>query len=419
MLRIRTVGLALLVFWVVSGSAWISLAGQGFEQGPPAVILISLDGTRPEDVTPETMPVLADFSRSGVVADGLQSVFPSNTFPAHVSLATGVAPERHGLVNNAFRDPNLEMGIFHRSAPDIPRWIEVEPIWSLLESAGLPTASFHWVGSEGAWPESDRGPRSWKKFDSRTSEAVKVDQILAWMNRPPSERPRLITVWFHGADGPGHRDGPGADSVKSSLRRQDREIGRLIENLQKRGQLSEITILIVSDHGMVSAERFVDLKALLEDPPPREGPSVSAEVYGVGGFASVVLRDRPSSQVALVGEVVKRVRRAGLEAYPRTQAPRNWRVGHSRFGDVVVRAPIGTAIVREGLRIKGFHGYSPTNHEMDAVFYAIGRGVEPGRRLSRVRSVDVAPTILNLLAQPIPSWMEGRSLSLTGDPASN
>ncbi|MCH2186682.1 alkaline phosphatase family protein [Myxococcota bacterium] len=416
MLRIRMIGLGLWALWMTSVSC--SFAAEDPQSALHSVILISLDGTRPRDVTPETMPVLSAFSQSGVSAEGLQSVSPSNTFPAHVSLVTGVTPERHGVVNNAFRDPEPEFGIFWKGDPHIPRWIEVEPIWSLLESAGLPTASFYWVGSEGAWPESGHGPGIWKKFNSKTSEATKVDQILEWMDEPPSKRPRLITAWFHGGDRSGHRDGPGADSVQRSLRRQDQEIGRLIEGLRKQGQWDETTLLIVSDHGMVSAERTVDVEALLQSPPLGQGPEISAEVYGVGGFASIVLLAPPSSsEVSLASHVAQRLRRAGLEAYPRAQAPQSWGVAHPRFGDVVVRAPMGTAIVHQGLNIKGFHGYAPTHHEMDGIFYARGRGVEPGRQLPRVRSVDVAPTVLRLLSQPIPSKMEGHPLSLGGDPA--
>jgi len=395
-----------------------SLAAEVPEPGSRSVILISLDGTRPRDVTPETMPFLFKMSQGGASAEGLQSVFPSNTFPAHVSLVTGVTPERHGLVNNAFRDPDPAFGRFWKGAPDIPRWIQVEPIWSLLESAGLPTASFYWVGSEGVWPESGRGPGVWKKFNPKTSEAAKVDQILEWMGRPLPARPRLITAWFQGGDRAGHRDGPGANSVQRSLGRQDQEIERLVEGLREQGQWDETTLVIVSDHGMASAQQTVDIEKLLGASSKDGGPKISAEVYGIGGFASIALRE-PSSprKDPLAREVVQRLRDAGLEAYPRPQAPKSWGVAHPRFGDVVVRAPIGTAIAPERLRIKGFHGYSPTAPEMDGIFYAFGSGVEPGRRLPRVRNVDVAPTVLDLLAQPIPSGMEGTPLNLEGDPA--
>jgi len=75
-------------------------------------------------------------------------------------------------------------------------------------TAGIKTASYYWIGSEGAWP-GGRAPSEWKRFSSRTSERKKVDRILEWLGRPPGEQPRLITSWFHGADHAGHHDGPG------------------------------------------------------------------------------------------------------------------------------------------------------------------------------------------------------------------
>ena len=82
---------------------------------PPAVVLISLDGTRPADLTPDRLPSLVALGEAGARAEGLVPVDPSNTFPNHVSLATGVLPEVHRLVNNSFVDP--DRGPFQRSAP--------------------------------------------------------------------------------------------------------------------------------------------------------------------------------------------------------------------------------------------------------------------------------------------------------------
>ena len=384
---------------------------------PPTVILISLDGTRPDDVTPETMPHLSGLTESGVSVDGLESVFPSNTFPAHVSLATGVTPQRHGLVNNGFEDSTGS--VFEKKDPNIPRWIEVEPIWSILEGAGLPTASFHWVGSEGPWPPTGRGPSDWKPFDFKISESQKVDQILEWIDRPPESRPRLITAWFHGADGPGHRAGPGSASARRSLQKQDKQILRLLQELEKRDPgLVLTTVIFVSDHGMASATQTVNLSGVLgRDSKRGANDGVSTRIYGIGGFASVVLAGKDAGNPQAAERVVERARREGLEAYPRAAAPEDWRVDHPRFGDVVVRAPMGTAIVRPFLWIKGFHGYAPSDAEMQAIFYAVGRGVKPGVRLGEARAIDVAPTVLDLLDQPIPDWMEGRALNLQGTPS--
>lgn len=360
----------------------------------PTVVLISLDGTRAVDVDPGRLPSLVAFGESGLVAEALVPVDPSNTFPNHVSLATGVVPEVHRLVNNHFVDP--DRGDFHKKHSE--RWIESEPIWSVAERAGIRAASYYWVGSEGAWTGGP-GPSEWRRFSSRTSERAKVDQILAWLDEPdPARRPRLITCWFHGADHEGHESGPDSEAVTRVLALQDRQIARLVEAIEDRGLFDRLTLVIVSDHGMTTAEKRVNLADRL-----RRG-GLRVRVLGIGGFASVVFRERGAvpEQAARAVEIA---REAGLEAHVRAQAPRSWRVGDPRFGDVVVRAPIGTAIVAPTTLVEGFHGYDARRPEMAALLVARGRGVEPGTRVGRVSNLAIAPTVLRLLGLPIPEQM--------------
>lgn len=362
---------------------------------PATVILISLDGTRPADVR-AALPSLVSLGRRGLQAEALVPVDPTNTFPNHVSLATGVRPEVHRLVNNGFVDP--VHGQFQKGQPPHP-WIESEPIWSIAERAGIPAASFYWVGSEGP-TKNGIAPRETRRFSSRTLEKTKVDQILAWLAiEDPAKRPRLITAWFHGADRPAHDDGPGAPAVAEALAPQDRAIARLIQTLDERRLFDSTTLVFVSDHGMASAERRVNLGSLLRQHGER------TKVIGIGGFASVYSgpsrRDRRSFD-----RIVEVARGAGLEAYRRDLAPASWHVGDVRFGDVVVRAPIGTAIVTPTSLIDGFHGYASSEPAMAGILIAYGRGVRAGSRLGRVSSLSIAPTVLTLLGLPVPDAME-------------
>jgi hypothetical protein len=95
-----------------------------------------------------------------------------------------------------------------------------------------------------------------------------------------------------------------------------------------------------------------------------------------------------------------------------------------------VVAPVGTAIVRKGLRGKveallarvghgmaGAHGYRPDHPLMSGIFVAFGAGVPRGAQLGPVRAIDVAPTLLALLGVPAPEWMEGRPLLGTAVPS--
>ena len=366
---------------------------------PPTVILISLDGTRPADLAAGLLPAITRLAEEGASAEGLQPVDPSNTFPSHVSMATGVLPEKHRLVNNAFIDP--DRGRFERK--DAHLWIEAEPIWSIAERAGIPTASFHWVGSEGP-TRGGLAPRSFEVFSSKTGERKKVDQILAWLDlEDPAERPRLITSWFHGADHAAHIGGPGAPGVAQSLEPQNRAIERLIDGVARRGLWSSTTLLFVADHGMAEASERINLAWKIGR------ARLGVSVIGTGGFAMIVFKPGRKTPER-VARAVSIAREAGLEAWPRESAPDDWRVGDVRFGDIVVRAPLGKAIVTPFTRIDGFHGYDGRLPEMAGLFVAYGRGVAPGVRLSPVSGLSVAPTVLRLLGLEIPDAMEAAPL---------
>ena len=337
---------------------------------------------------------MAGLAGRGTRAEKLLPSFPSNTFPNHVTLVTGVAPERHGIVDNTFVDP--VRGLFEKK--DIPTWIEVEPVWSLLARHGVVSASFHWVGSEGDWPGGG-GPRYWKPFSSKTGEQEKVDQILAWLDLPAARRPRLITSWFHGADHAAHHHGPDSEEAVRSLALQDRAFRALLDGIAERSLWPTTTVIVVSDHGMMVPERRVDLGARLAE------AGVEARVIGIGGFVSVRVADEE------IPRAVEVARGLGLSAWPREDAPRELRLGSPRFGRLVVLAPRGTAIVYAGLVLTGFHGHRPEVPELAAILVAAGRGVVPGSETPVIRNVDVAPTVLALLGAPVPDWMEGRPIA--------
>ena len=167
------------------------------------MILISLDGTRPVDVEGAELTTFAELRRRGARASRLIPVFPSNTFPCHVSLVTGVSPDVHGIVNNTFVD--AARGGFDKS--DDPTWLLAEPLWSLVAGQGVTSAAFHWVGSEGPW-SSGRGPRYWKPFDekvARAGEARSGARLARGAGAAPAARHRLASGRRRG--GPPHGDG--------------------------------------------------------------------------------------------------------------------------------------------------------------------------------------------------------------------
>jgi predicted AlkP superfamily pyrophosphatase or phosphodiesterase len=398
MQRIRSLGRARRAI-LAAGIAWLAcfaaLASRA--EPPPSVILISLDGMRPADATAPDLPAFAALLRRGAHASRMIPVFPSNTFPNHVSLVTGVSPDVHGIVNNEFVDP--ERGLFDKS--NDPSWLLAEPLWSIAAQHGVASASYFWVGSEGPW--HGRGPLHWKPFDEKVSEQKKVEQILAWLGGP-EPRPRLITAWFRGVDRPSHLKGMGTPAVRRLLEEQDEALAKLVAGLDARGAFAHTTLLLVSDHGMAPVTRHIDLRSAL-----RAG-RMKAEVIGSGGMATLKVPDEPGN----IEKTVAIAQSLGLDAWAREETPVELRARHPRFGDVVVLAPVGVAIqIQSGasLRLRGSHGYWPQDPSMGALFIAVGRGAPAGVDLGELSTLDVAPTVLRLLGLPVPDTMEGRAIA--------
>ena len=111
---------------------------------PAPLILISLDGFRWDycDLYREESPHLRQLKHDGVSARGLIPVFPSNTFPNHYSIVTGLYPAHHGIVNNDFFDPAI--GTFFRyfqpTSVHESRWWGGEPIWVTAIKQGRKSA---------------------------------------------------------------------------------------------------------------------------------------------------------------------------------------------------------------------------------------------------------------------------------------
>ena len=110
-------------------------AGSGGRNGPqhqqkPHVVLISFDGFRHDYLDRFALPNFQRVLRRGVRADAMIPVFPSLTFPNHYSLVTGLYADRHGIVDNAFYDPDLKRTYSFRDPATVTdaAWYRGEPI---------------------------------------------------------------------------------------------------------------------------------------------------------------------------------------------------------------------------------------------------------------------------------------------------
>jgi len=395
-LRRRFTSLCLLVAAMALASA---------AAGEPVVILLSWDGVRHDYLARGQFPALGRIQREGAQAEKLVTVFPSLTFPSHVSLATGANVEHHGIVANSFRDRVRGKFQYENDAS----WLEAEPIWVTAERQGVHAAVFFWVGSETDW----RGVgASYRKapFDTHVSEQAKVEQILAWLDLPPEQRPRLVLSWWHGADAVGHRYGPDSPKVAEALAEQDHALGLLLAGLDARGAWPDTTLFIVSDHGMAAVSQPVDLSG------PLHAKGIEGELFPSNGIAQLWLAE-PSRLAEALSTLAAL---PGVTVWAADAVPKELHYAFpGRMGDLVaVTTPprffiapatlqgVMTRIAAGG-GDQGAHGFDPALPEMGGILLAMGRGVGKGVRLPAAHAVDVAATVARLLGIAAPRNSEG------------
>src|SRR5438034_7370900 len=111
-----------LLFSVIVASAF---GGLHAADGPPVrhVVLVSVDGLAASYLNDPRaeMPTLRKLAKSGAVAQGMITSFPSVTWPAHTSLITGVQPARHGVIGNSVWSRKLDRPLTYIGDPELTK----------------------------------------------------------------------------------------------------------------------------------------------------------------------------------------------------------------------------------------------------------------------------------------------------------
>lgn len=374
-------------------AAFAFLSGLPAAAAPrPPIILVSIDGFRPDYLDRGLTPVLSGLAGQGVLA-AMRPSFPSKTFPNHYTLVTGLRPDRNGIVANTMVDPVLgRFSMSDRAAVRDRRWWDqAEPIWVTAEGQGLRTAPYFWPGSEA--PIGGLRPSFYSAFDMATPSPARVRRLLAWLDLPAAERPQFVTLYFDVVDTAGHHYGPQSPEVNAAIAEVDAAMGDLMAGLSQRGL--DANLVIVADHGMAAVSP--DRRIVIEDLAPNGGFKTLEQ----GPLMTVYPDARREDEVARVLTAAH----DHVQCWRKADIPARWHYGRNpRVAPIVCLPDVGWTLRPRVYAPKnpegGEHGYDPAAPEMAAIFIAHGPAFRSGLRLKTFDNVDVYPLLARLIGVP-------------------
>ncbi len=366
------------------------------------LILISIDGCRYDYLERYAPPNLNYLARNGVRAKWLIPAFPSKTFPNHYSVATGLYPQNHGIVENNIYDKNFNaiFTLSNREEVQNGRWWLGEPIWVTAEKQKQTAGTFFFPGTE-AEIKGVR-PTFWKTYDGKIPNEARVDTVLSWLDLPVEKRPTMLTLYFSDVDDIGHAAGPISMETKNTVLKVDGVIGRLIEGLKAREIFNQANIIIVSDHGMapINYNNAVILDEMFDT-------NLADKILWTGEIVSIFPREGKEDEI--YSALKSKLNPAQANVYRKAELPKRFHYSNSpriaplivlpnegwittnrkRFEDMKVRGDMS--------RLRGNHGYDNALKSMRAIFIAHGKAFKKHKIVEPFEIVNIYNIMTSVL----------------------
>lgn len=218
----------------------------------PRVLIITVDGLRPDVLLRADAPNIRRLMASGSFTMWAQTVPECYTLPAHVSILTGVSPQKHGIEWNDHIEEAFSL---------------VPTLFEVAKRGGLTTAM---VTGKTKFVALDKpGTIDWKFLprDEPNPDALVARQAVTILRR---HRPRVMFVHLADTDTVGHAAGWGTAEQLRVVEEADRQVGVVVGEVDRLGLADSTLIVLTSDHGGAGLEHGPD------DPRSRHVPWVVA-----------------------------------------------------------------------------------------------------------------------------------------------
>ena len=219
-------------------------AGSATAQPPPKVLLIGIDGVRPDVLAEVPTPNIDSLAANGWYTAAARTTTPSVSGPSWSSMLTGVWPEKHGVTNNSFtgRDYDTWPGFLtraERERPELSTFAAVDwlPLAELPEGGPVLSAA---IDKRVVVDGYDLG---WAEADGEIASRAVLHLV--------GEDPDAMFVYLGNPDETSHQHGSIGTEYREAIALADWHVGMLIDAVRVRRHTRDENwlVLISTDHG--------------------------------------------------------------------------------------------------------------------------------------------------------------------------
>ena len=208
---------------------------------PPAdsltrnVILVSIDGLRPDAIARFGAVNLQRLVDQGSVSLSASTINPSKTLPSHTSMLTGEGPDRHNVLWNNVTSADRDE-------------VELPNIFSVARDNGYRTAAFFSKAKFGVLQrpgtlDYSQAPGGWF---GRWSSSRTIGDVATHLE---TSKPNLLFVHLTDPDAAGHRAGWMTPEYGRGVLKADEAVGRLIVLADRTYGAGNYSLIVTADHG--------------------------------------------------------------------------------------------------------------------------------------------------------------------------
>jgi arylsulfatase A-like enzyme len=456
------------------GSGEVSRRDLGVTAGPeggPRVLLLVIDGLRPDSVSARDTPVLERLRREGVWFDDARAVVPTGTRVNAAAISTGSYPKRNGVLGNAvvLRDLGSGRPVSTRRQEDLERAhrsleggiLSAPTLAGILADRGRSLVALSSASTGSAWllaPDAasgtgaivngafERGTRT--AYPDELDRAIHArfgpaprkarigrsrSRLVRWTHSVLTDlvltdlRPDVAIEWICEPDHTQHAFGVGSPQARRALAEVDALVGEVVARMESLGLADRTDLLVLSDHGAVRYGEAIDVEGLLLGSGLKRRPGSDDVIVAPAGPSVQLSVDRPERVEEIVGLLQRQSWCGAL---------------FSRWGGIAGTFPLelvqldhptracdllitfrwddrpnefgvpGTEVTSggSGRRLHSGHG-GASPYAIRTTFLGRGPSFREGHVVSTpVGHVDVVPTILELLGES-PVDADGRLLA--------